>query len=66
MLTLADFDETFNMKTDNADIAPKDLFVGSYPPVTPAGKIGPFLVNTYFLRPGRALEVVGPVPVRNA
>lgn len=43
---------------------PPACFVGSYPPVTPAGQIGPFFVNTYFLRPDRRVELAGPVPVR--
>lgn len=39
-------------------------FIGSYPPVTPAGEMGDFFVNTYFLRPDRRSEIPGPVPVR--
>ena len=44
---------------------PPSCFVGSYPPVTPAGQTGPFFVNTYFLRPDRVRELGGPVPVRS-
>ena len=44
---------------------PPTCFIGSYPPVTPAGQMGPFFVNTYFLRPDRKSELAGPVPVRN-
>lgn len=43
---------------------PPACFIGSYPPVTPAGQTGPFFVNTYFLRPDRRSELAGPVPVR--
>lgn len=31
--------------------------IGSYPPVTPPGQVGPFFVNTYFLRPDRKQEL---------
>lgn len=44
---------------------PPDCFIASYPPVTPAGQMGPFFVNTYFLRPDRVRELGGPVPVRS-
>jgi hypothetical protein len=40
----------------------RDCFIGSYPPVTPAGHMGPFFVNTYFLQSDRIQEV-GPVKV---
>ena len=45
--------------------APK-CFIGSYPPVTPPGKTGPFMVNTYYLQADRKKELVGPVPVRSS
>ena len=43
---------------------PPTCFIASYPPVTPAGKIGPFSVNTYFLQSDRKRELGGPVPLR--
>ena len=43
---------------------PPTCFVGSYPPVTTAGEMGPWTVNTYFLRPDRRSELPGPIPVR--
>ena len=45
---------------------PPSCFVGSYPPVTPAGQTGPFFVNTYYLQNDRKRELVGAVPVRSA
>jgi hypothetical protein len=36
-------------------------FIGSYAPVTPAGQMGPYLVNTYFLQDDRRKEVAGAV-----
>lgn len=45
---------------------PPKCFIGSYAPITPAGEMGPFWVNTYFLRPDRKQELAGPVPVRSA
>lgn len=45
---------------------PPTCFIGSYPPVTRAGEMGPFFVNTYFLQDNRKKELVGPVPVRSA
>jgi hypothetical protein len=69
MLTLADFDEAYNSPIPNVPppqcVAPA-CFVGSYAPVTPAGREGPFYVNTYLLRPDRIREVAGPTPVRAA
>ena len=50
--------------TDNG--APRrPMFIGSYPPVTPAGQQGGFFTNTYFLQPDRKSELTGPVPVRS-
>ena len=40
-------------------------FIGSYPPITPAGRMGPFFVNTYFLQDDRKKEVAGAVNVFN-
>ena len=42
-----------------------DCFIGSYPPITPAGFMGPFFVNTYFLQPDRKRELAGPVIIRS-
>ena len=39
-------------------------FIGSYPPITPAGKMGPYFVNTYFLQNDRRRELGGPVIIR--
>ncbi len=44
--------------------APK-CFIGSYPPITPAGAMGPFFVNTYFLQQDRKRELAGPVIIRS-
>ena len=41
-------------------------FIGSYAPITPAGKTGPFNVNTYYLQADRKKELVGAVPVRSS
>lgn len=46
--------------------SPPACFIGSYPPVTRAGDVGPFFVNTYYLQDNRRKELVGPVPVRSA
>ena len=45
---------------------PPACFIGSYAPVTPAGQMGPFWVNSYFLKPDRRAELAGPVPVRSS
>ena len=65
-IVLADFDQTFQSKPDNMDVDTFPDFVGSYPPVTPAGQMGAFFVNTYYLQPNRKLELAGPVTVRSA
>jgi len=44
---------------------PPKCFIASYPPVTPAGQVGPFFVNTYFLQTDRRRELGGPVVVRS-
>jgi hypothetical protein len=44
---------------------PPACFIGSYAPVTPAGEMGPFWVNTYYLKSDRKAELAGPVPVRS-
>jgi hypothetical protein len=40
-------------------------FIGSYPPITHAGYIGPFFVNTYYLEGDRKRELAGPVIIRS-
>ncbi|QIG59896.1 hypothetical protein [Dishui Lake phycodnavirus 4] len=66
---LANFDTVYAEKPDHIDLAPQcsapECFRGSYPPVTPAGEMGPFHVNTYFLTPNRKEECTGPVSVRS-
>lgn len=52
--------------TPKPPCVPPACFIGSYAPVTPAGQMGPFWVNSYFLRPDRKAELAGPVPVREA
>lgn len=69
MLNMSNFDEAYNTGIPTKDIGPRceapACFVGSYAPVTPAGQMGPFWVNSYFLRPDRRSELAGPVPVRS-
>jgi hypothetical protein len=45
--------------------AAPNCFMASYPPITPAGQVGPYFVNTKFLQPNRYAETVGPVPIRS-
>ena len=47
------------------DASRRPMFIGSYPPVTPAGQQGGFFTNTHFLQPDRKSELTGPVPVRS-
>lgn len=73
MVHMSDFDEAYSPsdKLPPQPICPKPpckppaCFIGSYAPVTPAGEMGPFWVNSYFLRPDRKAELAGPVPVRS-
>lgn len=68
MLNIADFDEVYSGKPRNVEKIPCQApacFVGSYAPVTPAGKEGPFYVNTYLLQSDRKFETVGTVKVRS-
>lgn len=67
MLVAADLNEAYSLepcKYYKPECKAPSCFIGSYPPVTPAGQVGPFFVNTYFLRPDRKSELAGPVPVR--
>lgn len=72
MIQGADFDQAFGPVAQAPwpagvpKCSPPACFVASYPPVTPAGQVGPFFVNSYFLRPDRARELGGPVPVRSS
>ena len=65
----ADFDEAYSTdqcpSMDPVCTAP-NCFIGSYPPITPAGKTGPFFVNTKYLQADRYAETVNVVPVRSA
>jgi hypothetical protein len=68
MLNIADFDEVYDSKPQNVEEIPckaPACFVGSYAPITPAGKSGPFHVNTYLLQPDRKFETFGTVKVRS-
>ena len=66
-MKFADFDEAYTPTINNLSPEPVcksgECFVGSYPPVTPAGEVGPFF--TYLLQSDRRKEVAGPVPVRS-
>ena len=56
---MADFDEVYSVPCDyvsEPELPTPDTFVGSYVPVTPAGRDGDFLVNTYYLRPDRKAD----------
>lgn len=68
MLNIADFDQVYKNKPQNAEMAPikpQDGFIGSYPPVAKPGEMGSFFVNTYLLQPNRKMEVAGTVSVRS-
>ena len=68
-MKFADFDEAYKPTINNLSPEPVcksgECFVASYPPVTPAGEVGPFYTNTYLLQSDRRKEVAGPVPVRS-
>lgn len=79
MILAADLDEAFApldtpspfMKGPQcrSGLSPSDsgpCFVGSYAPITPAGEMGPFFVNSYMLQPNRKAEIAGPVKVRSS
>ncbi len=65
MLDFAEFNLRPNTPAESFTCSPPDCFIGSYPPITPAGEMGPFFVNTYLLQPNRRMEVVGTVAVRS-
>lgn len=68
MILSADFDEAYSTPMCNKpgpSCKAPDCFIGSYPPVTPAGKMGPFSVNTHFLQADRYAETVGTIPIRS-
>jgi hypothetical protein len=44
----------------------KGCFIGSYPPITHAGYVGPYFVNTYYLEGDRTRELAGPVIINSA
>ena len=68
-MKFADFDEAYKPTINNLSPEPVcksgECFVASYPPVTPAGEVGPFYTNTYLLQSDRRKEVAGTVPVRS-
>jgi hypothetical protein len=68
-MKFADFDEAYKPTINNVHPEPVcksgECFVGSYAPVTPAGEVGRFHMNTYLLQSDRKKEVAGPVPVRS-
>jgi hypothetical protein len=70
---MADFDTVYKTKFTMGPVPSQvqpvckapGCFIGSYPPITPAGKMGPFLVNTYYLEGDRRRELAGPVVIRS-
>ncbi len=65
----ADFDTVYNQKQLGPNVpcytpGTKPSFIGSYTPITPAGQMGEFNVNTYFLQDDRKSELLGPVAIR--
>jgi|TARA_B110000444_G_scaffold241434_1_gene257826 hypothetical protein len=68
MLNPADFN-VFDSKPNSVEeipCKPPACFVGSYPPVSKPGELGPFYVNTYLTQPDRKFETLGPATVRSA
>ena len=65
MVLAADFDEAYSSPLCNQPLPKPQGFIGSYPPITPCGQVGPYYVNTKFLQPSRFAETVGPVPIRS-
>lgn len=68
MIVAADFDEVYMVEPCKYEVpvceAP-NCFIGSYPPVSKIGELGPFHVNTKFLEPNRYAETLGHVTVRS-
>jgi hypothetical protein len=76
MILAADFDPVYASKNETGDqltvdfqIAPpcpsSECFIGSYAPISEAGKEGRFFNNTYLLQSDRKFETVGTVRVRS-
>ena len=66
MLNIADFDDAYNNKPQNVEqipCQPPACFVGSYAPISQAGKEGRFFNNTYLLQSDRKFETFGTVKV---
>ena len=70
MIQTADLDEAYAPLSTPSPFmkgpkcSPPECFIGSYAPVTPAGEMGPFFVNSYMLQPNRKAEIVGAVRVK--
>ena len=70
----ADFDTAYNepilMAPVPSQYQPRckapTCFIGSYPPITHAGYMGNFFVNTYYLEGDRKRELAGPVIINSA
>jgi hypothetical protein len=73
MVMFADFstayDKPFVMGPPPSQVRPEctapNCFIGSYPPITPAGQVGPYFVNTWFLQDNRRREIAGPVVIHS-
>ena len=68
MILSSDSDEAYSTPLCNQprpQCQAPNCFIGSYPPITPCGQVGPYFVNTKFLQPNRFAETVGPVPIRS-
>ena len=69
----SDFDDAYNipfvMGPVPYQVQPEckapTCFIGSYAPITPAGLMGPFWVNTYYLQDDRKRDLAGPVVIRS-
>jgi len=66
---VADFNSVYSTPTPPPSIPHykpnmKPAFIGSYPPITPPGQMGSFMVNTYFLRDDRKAELFGSTALR--
>jgi hypothetical protein len=69
MVQYADFDEVYQTPLLGApphllNPGSPPVFIGSYAPITPAGQVGPFNTNTYFLQDNRKYELRGPTTNR--